>query len=297
MSPRALVRKSSKTDVIEADGFPISVADLATGEGLKEALSNCDAVVHSAGGGRVKRPSDFYKNNTRTTETLLDAISQHAPELKAFVLISSIAARGPGTSKEPLGPQSHYGKSKAMAEEKALACQSQFPITILRPPSLYGPGDTRFLPLYKAVKRGLVTLPSSQGKASFLHIDDMCHAVISALSTRAETPQVFELDDGEIHEVASLVGLIQGGLSVTTPRLIRVPHTMLWTVAICLEAVGSITGKATLLTRDKMKDLRNPHWVTDSTPFQNATGWKPQISLENGVKETAAWYQEHEWLS
>ena len=205
--------------------------------------------------------------------------------------------RGPGTSKEPLGPQSQYGKSKAMAEEKALACQSQFPITILRPPSLYGPGDTRFLPLYKAVKRGLVTLPSSQGKASFLHIDDMCHAVISALSTRAETPQVFELDDGEIHEVASLVGLIQGGLSVTTPRLIRVPHTMLWTVAICLEAVGSITGKATLLTRDKMKDLRNPHWVTDSTPFQNATGWKPQISLENGVKETAAWYQEHEWLS
>ena len=97
MSPMALVRKSSQTDAIEAQGFPIYVADLATGAGLEEALSNCDAVVHSAGGGRVRRSADFYKNNTETTETLLQAITKHCPSLKGFVLISSIAARGPGT--------------------------------------------------------------------------------------------------------------------------------------------------------------------------------------------------------
>jgi dihydroflavonol-4-reductase len=294
--PMALVRKSSQTDAIEAEGFPIYVADLATGAGLEEALSNCDAVVHSAGGGRVKRASDFYKNNTQTTETLLQAITTHCPSLKRFVLISSIAARGPGTTKEPMGPQSHYGKSKALAEEKALACQTQFPITILRPPSLYGPGDARFLPLYKAVHRGLVTLPSSQGEASFLHIDDMCQAVVSALRTPHPGPCVFELDDGKTYEISSLIHLIQGGLDVKKPRLIHIPHTVLWTVAVCLEAAGALTGKATLLTRDKMKDLRNPHWVTRSDSFQDATGWRPQISLEKGVTETATWYKEQGWL-
>ena len=62
------------------------------------------------------------------------------------------------------------------------------------------------------------------------------------------------------------------------------------------ERIGKMTGKAVMLTRDKLKELSAPHWVCDSMDTRKALGWEPKVKWAEGTKRAAAWYREHGWL-
>lgn len=50
-----------------------------------------------------------------------------------------------------------------------------------------------------------------------------------------------------------------------------------------------------MLTRDKCNELFE-QWVCNSSAAQKALGWQPQVSFENGAKQTVAWYRAAGWL-
>ena len=72
-----------------------------------------------------------------------------------------------------------------------------------------------------------------------------------------------------------------------------------WTyqaAALANEIFGLITGRAVMLTRDKLRELRQPNWVCDHAALNADTGWTPAVPLAEGMRLTAAWYQEHGWI-
>ena len=139
---RALVRKTSDTRALVAMGAELAMGALDRGEGIDAAARGVDAVVHLAGGGKVRTIAEMYAGNLGTTEHLLRAwdASGASPRGARFVLVSSLAAHGPSDDGAPRDPdeaprpRSHYGKSKAAAEAAVLARQHDFPVTIVRPP-------------------------------------------------------------------------------------------------------------------------------------------------------------------
>lgn len=299
---RALVRPTSDTEPIAQLGVECVVgtlhpADADQRERLRDAVRGVDRIVHLAGGGRARRPSDFFRNNAETTSNLLDAAYGSAVE--RFVFVSSMAARGPAPSAVPGeshvadAPLTAYGRSKLEAERAVLA--SGIPSITLRPPGIYGPGDDRHLPLFRAASRGLVPLPSAGRSASFVYVDDCAEAIVAALLDDAHHPTPHYVEDGDTRsteETARLIGAAVG----TDPRVVRVPTPVLGAAAVIAELVARFRGRAALLTRDKVKDMSQPHWVCDATPFRAAVDWTPRVAFAEGTERTARDYRERGWL-
>jgi nucleoside-diphosphate-sugar epimerase len=62
------------------------------------------------------------------------------------------------------------------------------------------------------------------------------------------------------------------------------------------ETLGKLSGKAVMLTRDKVNELAAPHWVCDSSDTRQDLGWEPKVKWSEGAKLAADWYKEQGWL-
>jgi nucleoside-diphosphate-sugar epimerase len=300
-SVRALVRKTSNTSALESANVALVVGSLNPPQGLKEALSDVDAVIHCAGGGWAKNTQSFYDNNTLTTENLLAATEQHNPRIQRFVLVSSLAAHGPcpdGVVRDPESepsPLTHYGKAKVLAEKAALKRKHLFPVTIIRPPAIYGPADTRLLPLFKVVSKGIAILPAAGRSLSMIHVSDCARAVCDLALKSHPNGRRYFVEDGRImsHEtMARTVGAAVG----RTPRILRIPRWVFWIAAVLTELTCKLLGREALLTRDKVTDLSQSHWICDASPLRQELGWEARLDFETGAAQTANWYRRQGWL-
>lgn len=286
--PVALVRATSRTDSLVARGIACRVGDLHTGAGLAEALADVDAVIHAAGGGHALDVAAIHANNTGTTRTLLDAIDK---PLRRFVLVSSLAARGPGPADvAQTAPITHYGRSKAAAEELTLAARQRFPVTIARPPSIYGPADWRMLPLYRAAKRGWVPLPGPSRTASMIHVQDCVAALSTMVTSDAPSGRTYFVEDGTPQDTATMARRIGAAVGRGRVRIIRVPSPILRVAGAVSEGIGRLRRVPVLLHRDKVRELLQPHWACSSAALRDDLGWAPQVAFDAGVDETAAAY-------
>jgi nucleoside-diphosphate-sugar epimerase len=114
--------------------------DLTQPEGPSQAVKNVDVVVHAAGLVKARRMSDYHLVNTEGTRKLAAAAQEAG--VRRFVLISSLAARGPDNTPTRDGhdrPASAYGRSKLEAEEVLQHFGEQMEVITLRPAGVYGP--------------------------------------------------------------------------------------------------------------------------------------------------------------
>lgn len=296
---RALVRASSNIDALEALGCETVVAPLS---GAPTALADAlqaDAVAHMAGGGRAVLNATLYEQNRDTTRNVVQALMQCPP--KRFVFVSSLAAFGPSPDgPAPFGgtppePTSHYGKSKAEAEEIVISCASDFPVTVIRPPAVYGPGDQAMLPVFQGAARGWMALPKPAHQASMIHVEDCARAIAMALTTPHGTGERFFVEDGQVRTWDQLSRAI--GKAVGRPvRTVRLPIWVLRWASNAAVLRTKWTGSRLPMTPDKVTDLAQRNWICDATPIRDALGWTPKWTFEEGTIDTVRWYREQGWL-
>jgi nucleoside-diphosphate-sugar epimerase len=303
---RALVRKSS--DISWLSGLPNTecrVADLHDHRSILPALQNVDAVIHAAGGGKIKRVKDFYYQNTHITEELVQSIRKSRQAHLRLILISSIAASGPSRKSGPKSegdiarPVSHYGRSKLEAESVCQSIANTAHLTILRPPALYGPHDTKLLTVFKGVQKGLLLKPPGK-KMSLLYGPDCADAVVASLEGNQPSGSIYFVDDGHEHTWRGFGQAIRDGLSQSGKRRrllsVRVPSGLIFWGGAAGEIKARITGKPALLTRDKWRDGKQRYWLCSSERIHQELGFNAKTSLVDGIAQTLNWYRNEGWL-
>lgn len=293
---RALARESSRTEAIEALGASVVRGSFDDRASLRRA-AEVDAIVHAAGGGIVRSSADFYRGNTDTTRALLEV----APStLTRFVLVSSLAAHGPSRGPTPDdesmpdAPVSHYGRSKLLAEEAALACADRFAVTALRPPALYGPGEHRMVGLFRAAERGVVPMVHPSGKLSMLHGADCAAAIARALEVPHESGAYFVAEPRVYgrREMAELIGRAVG----RRVRVLSVPPLAMRAIGAAAELAGKVRRRPVMLSRDKAADATQPHQSCDPSRARRLLAWSTMHDFEAGAREAYADYRRRGWL-
>lgn len=289
---RALVRASSRTGGLD---FEIVRAGFDEPHVLRAAVEGVDAIVHAAGGGIARRIEEIYDANTASTRALLGAVAHRL----RFVLVSSLAAHGPSGDRPAMeldadDPRSHYGKSKLAAERALFANAHRLEAVALRPPALYGPGEHRMVPLFRAARYGFVPMVEPRGTISLLHGADCARAVVAAL----EAPHargIYYVAEPRVYvrrEMAELIGCAVG----RHVRVVPVAPGLLRAIGAGIEAAGLFFDRPVVFGRDKLRDAQHPHQVCDPTRAMKELGWVPRFDFESGARDAYEDYLRRGWL-
>lgn len=301
--PVALVRASSDTSRLAALGVERRCGSLNDAASLAPLLHDVDAVAHCAGGGRAGAGVDLMQQNAGTTAALLDAITRSGRPLRRFVLVSSLSGHGPsldGAARDedaPPTPRSAYGRSKAEAERIARQFIDRVPITILRPPSIYGPLDDRWLAFFRAVQRGVAPVIGCASRTSVIYGPDCASAISLALRTEHPSGRTYAVSEPSVRTWGELGQSVARALGVRA-RVLAIPPSLVLAAGAVAEGVSQLRKKPSFFSLDKARDATAPHWVCDSARLRRELGWQPAVDFDaDGARLTADWYQSQGLLA
>jgi dTDP-glucose 4,6-dehydratase len=247
-------------------------------------MAGCDAVVHFAAESHVDRsiyePAASIETNVKGTFILLQVARKL--RIERFVQISTDEVYGdilPGAFADedcPLQPSSPYSSSKAASDllVRSYVRTYGFPALITRSSNNYGPYQfpEKFLPLMITNALDDKPLPiygDGKQQRDWLHVQDNCRGVFAVL------------ERGRIGEVYNLGGVdIEENLSMAR-RLLRV------------------MGKSeNLLSYVKDRPGHDRRYALKCGKMERELGWKPKISLDEGLRQTIDWYKTNtDWTA
>ncbi|OGD19571.1 MAG: hypothetical protein A2W03_01215 [Candidatus Aminicenantes bacterium RBG_16_63_16] len=288
----ALVRDPAKAAAFERKNVRLLRGDLFS---IPQLPAGFDLVFHLAGCTRSLESASYYNVNQAGTASLCRALAVVRADFRLIVL-SSLAAAGPSLDNRPIlesdppHPVSSYGRSKWLGEQEALKYRDRFPVFILRPSAVYGPGDRDFLGYFGMIKKRFFPVVRQQREASLCYVKDTVEALWLCALT--------DLTSGEIFNIAApvpynweQVGDAAVRAMKIRARKVTIPLRCLYTVAVLLEARGRLTGDISLFSRDKYRELVQPGWVADTSKARDVLSFETRYSLEAGMAETVAWYR------
>jgi len=293
-----LVRPTSRLEWLE--GLPVRrlVGSLAEPEALP--LGEVDWVFHVAAVTRARPPAAYMAVNAEPTRRLAEAaVRANRGGLKRFVYVSSLAAAGPTPTAAPLDetaephPLPGYGESKLAGERAVLAQAGRMPVTIVRPPSVYGPRDPNFVSLFRTAQRlrlaPVVGSPSKQ--LTLVHVADLVEGLWLAARAEAAVGQTYYVGSGT-HTWREIVGALGMALGLRV-RILRLPGLVARLVGEIGELKWTLTGKPQIVCRRKMRDALQERWTCSWAKAERELGYRPRIGLADGLRQTAEWYAGH----
>ncbi len=302
---RVLVRKTSRLQWLEGLKIEPIYGDLCleeSSEAVQSGLKGVHYVFHLAGSIHAPSRNHYFRINVEGTKRLLQAAAQASTDLKKFIFVSSQSAGGPSQENrgvredDPPCPVSYYGESKLAAEREVLGFSKRFPVVILRPPTIYGPRETRVLAAFQMVKRGIALAPGHRLKhVSFCYVSDLVDAMERAATQSQPNGRCYNAAGEKSYEWSEFIAAIGEALN-RRYTLCRIPDPILFLFGACGSVYSGVTGRPPLFTWQKVKEFVQNSWVIDGTRIREELGWRENFTLEEGMKRTAAWYQKVGWL-
>jgi len=275
---RALTRRPQPA----RDGVTWIMGALDDKDSLAEMAKGSDVVMHIAGVVNVPTRAAFEAGNATATANVVDAA--RGAGVTRFIHVSSLAAREPGIS--------NYGWSKERAEAVVMA--SGLDWTIVRPPAVFGPGDTEMLDLFRMARRGIALVPS--GRMSAIYVDELARLLVTLAADRgASIGQIYEPDDGKP------TGWSHRGFARAVARAVgRQRLSTVATPALLLRAGGRldklVRRSRAKLTPDRARYIAHPDWVATEGACPPAALWRPERDTDDALAETVRWYRREGWL-
>ncbi|MFW6124018.1 MAG: NAD-dependent epimerase/dehydratase family protein [Acidobacteriota bacterium] len=264
--------------------------------------SDLDYFFHIAGLSKTLKSENYYTVNQEGTASLFQKLSFNNANLKKAVYLSSLAAVGPCSQGqiviENQKPScvTDYGKSKRLGEIEALQYKNQFPVVIIRVGPVFGPRDKDFLPYFKLINKGLLpSLDSKAGLMSLCYVKDLARALYLCIEKEVKSGEIFHIADPKPVSWDEFGMIIAKALEKKTLK-IKPPYLLLRFLTGLSELGARISKNPTILNQDKLIEMDQEGWTTDTSKAKKELGFETKYSLDQAVKETVHWYKEKNWL-
>lgn len=301
---RCIVRRQSNRRWLAGKPIELVEASLTEPASLPAAVKGVDVIYHVAGLIAARSMEEFMRGNRDATMNLLQAALRYAPNLQRFLFLSSLAAVGPApslsepvTEETPYHPLTAYGKSKRAAEEAVLAVAEQLPVTIVRPPAVYGPRDAATLPFFRSVRLGIAPLIGFRDKyLSLIHVRDLVRGILLAAEAQRAIGRVYFISSEEYYTWEQLAEVARIAVGRRRVWRLRIPHGIVMGIASIAEVAGWFTRRPPVFDFEKGRDIVQSYWICSPERARKELGYRQTVGLVEGMRETVAWYREHGWL-
>ena len=237
------------------------------------------AVVNFAAQGMVAQswltPAHWYQTNVVANVLLHDRLRQ-ARWLKKYVHVGTPEVYGSTsgviTESAPFNPSTPYAASRAACDLhlRTFVNQYKFPAVWTRSANVYGPGQQ----LYRIIPRTILSIKLGQklqlhggghSVRSFIHIDDVASATL-AIARHAPAGECYHLSTARFISIRELVEMICRMMNADFAQVAQI-------------------------TDDRPG--KDAAYTLDSTKARQTLGWSDTVALEEGVRATIAWVEEH----
>jgi nucleoside-diphosphate-sugar epimerase len=272
---------------LDAERVPLDVS--ANPQNISRAVRGVDTIVHAAGITRARRARDYHAVNAGGTRRL--AAAAHRAGVRRFVLISSLAARGPDGRGQP---ESDYGWSKLAAERHLRTLEGRMETVVLRPAAVYGPRDTDLLPLFRLAQAGWLPVPSQAAPLQPLYAEDAARAILAAAREPAGFGPFPVAENGRYTWPDVVAGLAK---TLGRPvRAARLPAPAFVLAGRAAERAARAFSAVPPFDERRARDLALNSWTCDVSESEEALGWRAEVPLLEGLGRTASWYGREGWL-
>lgn len=221
-----------------------------------------------------KYPADWFQTNTVALARLVDGLKDRR-YIKKYLHISSPEVYGTCVGRiderAPVNPSTPYAASKASADLLLQTYQKHydFPLVTVRATNVYG----AYQQLFKIIPRSVIRLRRGEtielhggGVAvkSFIHIRDVSRGEALILE-HGRMGELYHLSPDHGYEVRDVV-----------QRICR--------------AMGEDAAKRTRAVEERLG--QDAAYVIDSSKARTELGWRPTISIDEGISGVIAWVSQ-----
>jgi nucleoside-diphosphate-sugar epimerase len=298
---RVLARKLSKTEALKEMGVEIFFGDVADQASLKDAFEGVDVVIHAAAGTSGSK-KDSESGTIHGTQNVLRLCRESG--IKKLIYISSCSVYGVAdyktgqvaTEESPRErfpeKRGNYSASKQKAEELVMETMksASFPVVILRPGTIYGPGGEIYTPMmgFSLKKKAFVVIGMGAFELPFVYIDNLIDAIIQSIQQPEANNQIFNVVDTEKVTKKQYIEKVVKKVYHGSP-VIYFPYSVLYSITWLQEGLCGLLKKAPFLTRYRLvSSQRNIRY--DNSRITDRLHWSPRVSFN----EAAAKIIDHE---
>lgn len=293
-----------RTGIAASESFEQCLGDVADADAVDAAMRGCGGVIHLAAKvGVVGDRADYVRTNVDGTRNVIDAARRHGVERVVHVSSPSVAHDGTaivGGGADPALTEhgaAWYPETKAIAERLALAADhSSMGVTVIRPHLVWGPGDTQLVGriIERAAAGRLALVGGGVALVDTTYITNATAAMVAALDAvqpgAACAGKAYVVANGEPRPIRELVAGICAAAGVPfEPRIVSLRAAR--RIGTAIDRVWPRLGRTDEppLTRFLADQLGTAHWF-DPRPAQRDFGWVPEVSIDDGLRELADWF-------
>ncbi len=293
----AFVRASSDVKELVEWGVKPIVVDITSAESVMQAYEPRDRIFNIAAAFRTEHDSEdeFRKVNADATRHLLAAAKEKG--VGRFVHCSTVGVQGeisdpPADEEAPFNPGDIYQQTKLEGELLAReAFKEGLAGTVVRPVGIHGPGDTRFLKLFKPIsKRRFLMIGSGKSLYHMTYIDDLIDGFLLASEKEAALGEVFTIGGAAYTTLRELIDTIAEVLEVSPPHL-RVPYWPVHLASVICPVVCKPFHIQPPIYPRRVEFFKKSR-AFDISKAKRLLGYEPKVSLRDGLERTAKWYRE-----
>jgi nucleoside-diphosphate-sugar epimerase len=298
-----LIRSTGDLSSLRGLDVKLVIGDLRDPATLVKAVKGATYIFHLAAELYAISRQRFLETNTEGTQNLLQVTAEHAKSsLRRFLFVSSQAAAGPAPDEVPLTeeskpspPVSWYAESKLEAEKAVMRYASDFPVTIVRPCSVYGQRDTAFFQAFQGAKLRIHAVTGFRKRyTGMIYAPDLVEGMVAAARHPKTVGQTYFLANPENYSVRDVIKTIGKAVGKPWGLTLPVPLFAFRAIAAFFELLYLFSRKTPIPTRDKVRDLAQIYWLCSPQKAHQDFGWKAKTSLLDGMKATHNFYEEEQ---
>jgi nucleoside-diphosphate-sugar epimerase len=291
-------------DELKAHGATLLSGSVTDPDDVQRAIAGSELVYHLASpfGDIMQADTVYWDTEVNGTRNVLEAAARHG--VRRVVHCSTQGVHGiitepPGDEDSPIAPLDYYCYSKAEGEKICREFLGRgMDIVIVRPTSVYGPGDIRgWLKLYQMVAKGWF-LMIGDGKTLnhpvyVENLVDLFELTATHPAARGRTYLAGDEAPVTLTELVQRVGAAVG----THVRIVRFPwYRMAWLGTTAIESASKLVGVRPTVFRRRLS------WFKTNRAFRidrakSELGYQPRVRLSEGLARTARWYRSTGYLT
>ncbi|MCA9757951.1 MAG: NAD(P)-dependent oxidoreductase [Candidatus Eisenbacteria bacterium] len=291
-----LARSSDRAETVAHLGRTV-VGDITDAKALDTLFAGADVGIHLVSNFRSASgpPESYHQTNVRGTQEAVGAARRAG--VRRFVHCSTIGVHGhvrstPADETSPFHPGDLYQETKAEAElwVQSEARKPGMEIVVVRPCSIYGPGDTRMLKMFRMLaKRTFFTLGACRENFHAVYIDDLIEGFRLVSTQPGIQGEAFILGGPRYLPLWDYL-VTAASAAGAPPPWMRFPYSPVFAASVVCEKLCVPLRIEPPLHPRRVRFFRNNR-AFSIDKARRSLGYDPRVSLEEGMERTVAWYR------